>query len=261
MFISYFDESGDDGYPKYSSPLFILTSIYMHKHSWKDNYIKFKNSRKELKEKYHFPVKLEMHTKHFLTDKHPYRKFKWDRQTKRNIIYTMFETVNTLNLKVINVVINKEKIKKNDYDIMDTALTYSIQRIENDLNRNHQDSHFLIITDEGRIGKMRSTARKIQSINYIPSNFSGSYNNPIKKLIEDPLPKNSSESYFIQISDMISYIVNLYYLKEYLNEKWANRVYSILENGDEMKMLDLIHDILNLEASTGDKYGIVHYPK
>ncbi len=38
MFISYFDEIGDDGYPKYSSELFVLTSIYMYFLYWKSNY-------------------------------------------------------------------------------------------------------------------------------------------------------------------------------------------------------------------------------
>ncbi len=38
MFISYFDETGDDDYPKYSSELFVLTSIYMYFLDWKSNY-------------------------------------------------------------------------------------------------------------------------------------------------------------------------------------------------------------------------------
>jgi hypothetical protein len=233
----------------------------MHKDDWKENYNKFKIFRQELKGKYNFPVNLEMHTKHFLTDKHPYRDFKWDRDTKRRIISEFIKTVNTLKLKIINVVINKENIKNDDYDIMDRALTYSIQRIENDLNINHQDSHFLIITDEGRLGKMRSTARKIQAINYTPSKYGNSYNNPIKKLIEDPLSKNSAESYFIQISDMISYIINLYYLKKYLNKNWAKRVYSVLDDGDEIKLLNLMKDVINFEASPNEDFGIVHYPR
>lgn len=37
MFISYFDESGDDGYPVYSSELFVLSCLYMHETHWKEN--------------------------------------------------------------------------------------------------------------------------------------------------------------------------------------------------------------------------------
>ena len=40
MFIAYYDESGDDGYPNYSSPLFVLTSLYLHYLNWKDTFHK-----------------------------------------------------------------------------------------------------------------------------------------------------------------------------------------------------------------------------
>ena len=40
MYVSYFDESGDDGYPLYSSELFVLTSIYFDSDFWQENYRK-----------------------------------------------------------------------------------------------------------------------------------------------------------------------------------------------------------------------------
>ena len=232
----------------------------MHQDKWKSNFLMIKDFRKYLKKKYNFPLKMEMHTKHFLTDKNPYRELNLDRDQKRILLADYFKLVSKLDLKVINIVINKGKIKKNNYDILNTALTYSIQRIENDLNINYPDSRFIVLTDPGRLGKMRATTRKIQAINYTPSKFGEPYNNPIKKMLEDPLPKDSKESYFIQIFDMISYIVNLYFLKEHLKKDWAKRVYDVLDDGDEIKILDLIKNVLNLKAS-GEPYGIVHYPK
>jgi len=34
MQISYYDESGDDGYPAYSSPFFVLSALDMHYMNW-----------------------------------------------------------------------------------------------------------------------------------------------------------------------------------------------------------------------------------
>lgn len=65
MYISYFDESGDDGYPLTSSELFVLTSVYIHEMFWKTNHEKIKSGRRELKECYGLPVKMEFHTKQF----------------------------------------------------------------------------------------------------------------------------------------------------------------------------------------------------
>lgn len=119
----------------------------------------------------------------------------------------------------------------------------------------------MIITDEGRVGKMRKTARKIQRINIIPSKFVGSYRKEIKLLIEDPLPKKSQESYFIQISDFVAYMVYLYSIKKFINKDWAKRLKSFLGFSDVKKILDNLKPSLNLKASLANEYGIVCYPK
>ena len=72
MYIAYFDESGDDGFPSMSSPLFILTAVYLHNSSWKDNYQKLYAFRKKLKITYNLPVKQEFHARQFIQDKNPY---------------------------------------------------------------------------------------------------------------------------------------------------------------------------------------------
>lgn len=270
MYLAYLDESGDDGYPKTSSELFVLTSVYMHEMTWKLNYEKIKEGRRKLKENYGFPLKMEFHTKQFLSDKNPYRKFQWDVNTKKEILFYLFDIISNLDLKVINAVINKRNIIKTDYSVLEKALVYNVQRIENDLNKYCENCilgkicpgrNFMIITDEGRVGKMRKTTRKIQKFNYIPSKFYGSYRKEIERLIEDPIPKNSQESYFIQIADAIAYIVYLYSLKKFNNSEWPNRVRNKIDFGDVIKLLNIIKPKLNLKANPNDDYGIVHYPK
>ncbi|AZR74213.1 hypothetical protein BBF96_12880 [Anoxybacter fermentans] len=108
MYISYFDETEDDGFPNYSSKLFILTSIYMESNSWKSNFKEIIEFRRELKRLFNFPVKLEFHTKQFLCDKNPYRNFNWTPEQKVKILHKLFDLISTLDLKVINVCINKK---------------------------------------------------------------------------------------------------------------------------------------------------------
>ena len=68
MYISYFDESGDDGYPG-SSNIFTLTAFYLHHQNWKTQYEQIHSFRQQLKADYNIPIKLEMHTKKFLLNK------------------------------------------------------------------------------------------------------------------------------------------------------------------------------------------------
>jgi len=263
MYLCYFDETGDDGFPNQSSNFFVLTSLYMHHLNWKANYNHVLDFRRQLKSDYNLPIKFEFHTKPFLTDKNPYRDLKLTKQGKKEILFLFFELLASLDLKIINVVINKDNIDALEYNVLDRALTYNIQRIENDLKSTDPAHRFLLITDEGRLSKMVKTTRKIQKINFIPSKYNnGSYRNEIEKMIEDPLPKKSSESFFIQLADMVSYVVFLYCNRRYSKiNRWANRVMEILDYGDEIKLLDRIISVLNTKASSDDKFGVVVYPK
>ncbi len=260
MYISYFDEAGDDGYPKTSSPIFVLSSLYMDHNEWKNNFELVKLFRRKLKEDYGIPVKEEFHTNNFLRDKEPYHD-KYEPDARKEILFLYFKLISSLNIKIINVVIDKGRFKTPGYQILEKALTYNVQRIENDLSAIPQK--YLIITDEGRLGKMRRQIRKIQSINFIPSKFHPfAYRKEIANLIEDPLSKESSESYFIQLIDAVSTVVYLYSLQNLCKTKtqWANRIRKVLVYGDEIKLLKIIENNLNLKASRG-RFGIVCYPK
>ncbi|MFY9442012.1 MAG: DUF3800 domain-containing protein [Tepidanaerobacter sp.] len=191
-------------------------------------------------------------------------------KSKWKSYFTFSALFSNLDLKIINVVINKQNIIKNDYKILENALIYNVQRIENDLNEYCKNCdmkkiclgrNFFIITDEGRVGKMRKVTRKIQRINYIPSKYSGSYRKEIEKLIEDPMPKNSNESYFVQIADTIAYIIYLYSLKKFNNSEWPKRVRNKITFDDVIDLLNIIKSRINLKANPNNEYGIVHYPK
>ena len=154
--IVYFDETGDDGVTTASSDHFVLTSVYMPAESWQKNFDKMKTLRRELKDKYGFHVSQEMHTKQFLTDKNPYREYGWNPEIRRDILIAFTKTIAEMNLRIVNVIIDKAKFKNTDYPVLERALTYNIQRVENDSKAN--DWNYLIITDEGRLAPMRKTA-------------------------------------------------------------------------------------------------------
>jgi len=262
MYIAYFDETGDDGFPKYSSELFVLTSIYSHYQSWKDNYQKNIQFRQYLKQKYGLPIKTEIHTKYLLLNKGFYKKLCLDNKKRLEMIIEIANFIGTLDIQSINVCIDKMKINNTNQKVyghvLDVAVNFNVQRIENSIKKKDPNSKFLIITDEGRVGMMKKTTRKIQKINFIPSQFSGTnYRQEIKLLIEDPLPKNSNESYFIQIADFISYFV---YLEIIDQKKWHNRLVWFTKN-DLKEIIEKFKPILNLEASKNNLYGFVCYPK
>jgi predicted P-loop ATPase/GTPase len=262
MHIVYYDESGDDGYPKYSSDFFVLSAIYMHYLSWHNNFEQTKQFRREIRDQYRIPIKWEIHTKYLLLNKKPYRKLGLSTKDRLRIMDAFCDLIGKLDLRIINVVIVKPRIHYHGYKVLDTALKYSVQRIENDLKSEPSPDHrFLIITDPGRVGKMRTTTRRIQRFNPIPSKFgTHSYRQEIEYLIEDPLPKDSKESYFIQIADALSYLIYLHSISQTQIGQFSNRLSQILTPEMVRDWIDKLKPSLNCKASSRDPYGIVYHP-
>ncbi len=267
MVLSYFDESGDDGFPQRSSDTFVLASFSMLETAWKANFAQLLQFRRSISKEYNFPVKEECHTREFIQDKNPYHG-KFSPEARRELLFKYVAVLATLKMRGIVVVIDKTKIKNNEYDVLEKAFTYNIQRIENSLRdqaRKVQQplERFMIITDEGRVGKMGKVARKIQRINYIPSRYEmPGTRQEIQLLIEDPLAKSSAESYFIQAANTLAFISSLYathYLCEGMD--WANRIKRVLAPEDVLTLMSTMKPRLNIKASGSDQFGIVCYPR
>lgn len=163
-----------------------------------------------------------------------------------------------LDMKCVNVVIDKTKFKDSNYRVLENALKYNIQRIEKD---SHEKWKYILISDKGRIAPMRETARKIRKFNPIPSKYSNTQNNqPIANIVEDILEKDSKDSYFIQICDFISYFVSLYYRLQYQKDTLPNRAADLIDNVFVSRTMKTISCNFN-EMASSNPYGLVIYPK
>lgn len=259
-YLVYFDETGDDGANTYSSNQFVLTGIYMNVDDWNTNYEMIRKCRKRLKDKYGFHMSQEIHTKHLVRDKGMYRDYNWSDEDRRNIIISFTRCIASLNIKIVNVIIDKTELKSEDYPVLKNALTYSIQRIENDSEKKW---HYILITDDGRLGPMRKIAREIRCFNPIRSNYGGYRNTPIVGLVEDIMAKESSESYFIQACDFVSFFVDLYYRVMEKHQDMPKRVSRVIDETFLQRLMITLKagNVLNLKASNNHPYGFVIYPK
>ena len=188
-----------------------------------------------------------------------YRPYNWTDDQRRNILIDITKCISNLDIKMTNIIIDKTKIKTANYNVLENALKYNIQRIE---NTSHGQWNYMIITDEGRLSPMRKTARAIRAYNPIQSYF-GINNMPIKGLIEDILAKDTSESYFIQICDFVSFFTDLYYRVMFKKEPLPKRVERVIDSIFVRRVFATLRagDVLNLKASRTNRNGFVIYPK
>ena len=260
MYLAYYDESGDDGFPATSSRLFVLSVVYQHHLVWRQNFEIAKAFKRQLAKDFPFPFHEELHTREFLLNKNPYFNWRISEQDRVRVIELYCQLCAQLDLKIINVAIVKPRIQAAEFDVLDTALKFSVQRIENDLAAQSQN-RFMIITDWGRVGKMRKTTRRVQKINFIPSKFGPTpRRQEIQKLIEDPLPKDSSESYFIQLADLTACVVSLYAVARHGIGDFPRRWPASIKAETVIEWMKMLMPVLNTKAAGDDEYGVKFHP-
>jgi Protein of unknown function (DUF3800) len=219
--------------------------------------------RRHFRKAYGLPVQTEFHTRPFLVNKNPYRAFGISDADRLQAVDEYCELIAGIDVRILNVCVVKPRIKSATYTVLDWAMKFSIQRLENDMrSTGGADARFLMVTDPGRVGKMRKTTRKVQRINYIPSMFGPySYRREVERMIEDPLPKDSRESYFIQTADLISYIVYLHTVFSTGIGTVHGRMPPAVNRLRVVAWLDALKPVLNLKASGTDPYGIYYHPQ
>jgi hypothetical protein len=253
--LAYFDEAGDDGLN--GSAYFILSNLYMPSSSWQTNFNRMMGLRRSLKDDFGFHVQTEMHTKQFLLNKPPYSSFKWTDDQRLEIIERFITCVGGMDAKSVSVIIDKKNISKLDFPILTTAFKYNIQRVEND---SRGEWNYIIIVDNGRIGPMKKTVRAIRADNPIYPRASKKKNTPIEFMIEDVFDKDSTESAFIQVADMITYFVHLYYNVIVNKNRFPGRINPKVNETFIKKTMNYLKKnwIFNLDASRR-KYGLIVY--
>jgi hypothetical protein len=259
MHLAYYDEAGDDGFPAHSSPLFVLAAFYQADLHWHENHRILVDFKHALAADFPIPFKEELHTRELLLNKMPYHAWNLSDEERIEIVTRWCKLVSQLNGRAIVTAVIKPRIKASRFNVLDKALSYSIQRIENDLAENTAN-RFLIITDEGRVGPMRRTSRRMQAINYLPSKFGEPYRREIKLLIEDPLPKSSTQSYFVQIADLLACLSYWLVLVDSGAGTLHNRMPKGLDRAKLGEWFEILRPVLNEKANPRHPHGIVEIP-
>jgi len=260
MHFVYVDESGDDGYPERSSELFVLSAVYFSLENWDAFYTACNDFKAMVRQPpYNIPVKLEMHARPFLLKKKPYTGFGHTPETRARLIdeYCLF--IGGLDCRLVNVAIVKPRIAFGGYSVLEKAVSYLTTRIENDMRE--ADDRYVMIVDEGRLKPTRRTTRRLHAFNPVPSQFGGDVQRvETIHMVEDPLPKESQASCFLQLADVVACVVSLY-VAEQAGTPVARRLRKVLAVRSVANWMDMLRPSLNLAACRRDPYGVMIHPQ
>ena len=186
MYFIYIDESYDEVHYCYSAlfvPVFKWNDIFEEVFQW----------RKKLRNEYEIPFEYELHATKFISgsgEPHNNR----DKDFRANIFNKSFHFFNNLSNVYIIAGITDNKVKHLK------LFNQLLNQIETSLRE--KNAFGVLICDEGNERKLISMVRRKRK-KIIASNET--LNPSLERIVEDPLFKTSTSSYFIQITDFISF--------------------------------------------------------
>ncbi|MBF8642297.1 MULTISPECIES: DUF3800 domain-containing protein [Pseudomonas] len=195
MYLFYMDDSGENG-------SHIFTALGVHEKNWREVFEAIRNYRKELSKRAGIYMNKELHATKFVSGRgRPSKNFLDVARREKIFAYTLKTLAN----------LGPEKLLL--FNVVNRNQEWAYERILNRINRTMEarDDYAIIISDEGKEAEYTKLVRKMGAYNPIPSKFGvwddddATRNIPIKRIIEDPVFRNSETSFMIQVVDFCAY--------------------------------------------------------
>lgn len=248
----YIDESGDTGIQNSPTKYFVLSGIVMHELRWRNTLNSLVELRKQLRNNKGLKLREEIHSRDFISS--PGELIRIKRNDRLDILKKCIDWLNSQpDLNVITVAV--DKTNKNE-DVFELAWNALLMRFENTIRHknfpgpSNPDDRGMILPDNTDGEKLTKLIRRMRHYNYIANRRDiyggGTRNITLNYIIEDPFLKDSKNSLFHQIADVVVYFAKQYYEpNNYVRKKGAVTFYSRLSN---------VHCKI---ASSKHPYGIV----
>jgi hypothetical protein len=251
MYLMYVDESGDTGLVRSPTSYFALSGLVIHESKWRDFVMQITLMRRTFRTVYSLPIRTEIHAAEYIR-KAPISGMA--PHIRLAILRNFIDELAQMNyISITNVIVDKNS-KIPPYDVFTNAWQALFQRFENTLKNGNFPGAFrndsgIIFTDNTDGKKLTNLVRRMSAFNYIPNMAwvgHGSRNIPILRVIEDPHPKDSRSSYFIQAADTCAY---------FLLQRFKPNTF--VRQSGARNYVDRLIPVLNRRASYNHPLGIV----
>jgi hypothetical protein len=224
MYLMYVDESGDCGTPADGSPtsVFCLSGIVVHELRWRDALGDLADFRRRLWREYRINIEDELHAGELISNpaKLPQSLQRLRKHQRLAVIRQFADRIASMrDISAINVAVHKRCLPPTatKAGIFRRAWYALFQRFENTIRcRNFpgpkdQDDRGVVFADDTDSGKLRKFLNDMRQHNLLKvrgATGEAFYDDqPIRALIEDPVMRDSRESYFIQAADCSVYLL------------------------------------------------------
>lgn len=195
MWFAYIDES------KEQNSVFVYSALVVRGEKWPSVFSAVKAFRTRIRNEHGIYLSHELHAWKFASGKGQVADRPLSKAARANIFRETLSFIAECRKFRLLASVNTNEL-------------YAFERLINRLNRTAEshDEHVLLFCDEGQEVEFTRRIRRMRAYNPIPSNRgmweddeAEKRNIPVTRIVEDPIFKDSRESYFIQLVDFCSY--------------------------------------------------------
>jgi hypothetical protein len=197
---AYVDESGDSGAG--GSRSYSLACVLVDSDTWPDRFDRLIDYRRHLRTLFGLPVRAELKANHLLRNAGAFRSLGLSESARFAIYRQTMRLHAKLGFKTFAILVDKANHPNRTAD--DIAWEYLLQRLERFTTYGGEQA--LVVHDEGNTPAIRALARKSRRAGTAGSMMgTGVLQRPFSRLLDDPVPRDSSQSYFLQLADLAAY--------------------------------------------------------
>jgi hypothetical protein len=252
MHLAFVDESGNVGTP--GTMTFTLACVLMPATDWLATFDQLIAFRRFLRARFGVPIRAELKANHLIRNEGAFKPLALP-DGMRHVIYRQSMRLHhKLGLRTFAIVIDKEKLadRRPGVNPRDVAWEYLLQRLERASELPPLGpTHLVLIHDAGEGDVARRLSRKARRAGTAGSQFgTGFLRVPFTRLINDPVPRDSRQSYFIQLADLAAYAAFRRFHPP------PPRLAPVVHQ----HMWDELGDARHLPVTGRNRLGIVRYP-
>lgn len=206
MYVCYLDESGDPGPTSGSpTPRYTVAAVLIEGRAWRDALDDSIRFRGYLLREFGIPARAEIKATDLVRGRGAVKRAGVGRDARLRIYRGFMRLQARSPIRTFAVSVDKAGYSS-PQAVFDATWRHMFERLER-FSHYSGDAPLMVVVDaSGAYPFVRKLARKMRRHNLVGSAFGpGTLSRPLEPLIDDPIPRKSHESYFVQLADLNAY--------------------------------------------------------
>jgi hypothetical protein len=205
MLLAYVDESGNTGDVRSGgTTTYTLGCVLIDVDQWPAAFDSMLDFRRRIRSTYGVPMRAEIKANYLLRNSGDLRPLALGPGARFLIYRAHLDMLERLPARAFAVVVDKRSGAHSPGRCFDLAWEGLLQRLERTSTK--ENLTFAVMHDEGENDAIRKWVRKARRHLTAGSAYGvGSVRNAARLLVDDPIPRRSHQSYFVQMADLVAY--------------------------------------------------------